>query len=162
LTIDFFCFIQIPKEGLANLFNKAGPLEFAKIIPQKDITLHYTYGFVRFKLKADAAKANEMFNGYKLGDQHLRTRISASRSNNNNGISTNSGISHDALTNKARPGPSQLVTNGDESWEDMIIEKGSSRPSSRTRAPAEPPRGRSVFHEGQIASSVASAAEETT
>ncbi len=128
------------------MFCKAGPLEFAKIIPPKDDTLMYAYGFVRFKTKADASHAIEMFKDYKLGDRYLNVRFSTGRAKDRNNNPASSAGAH---LNAALPPRSVLVD--DEDWEDA--EKGSIRSQSRANSAIQPARGRSICRDAMATSS---------
>jgi RNA recognition motif-containing protein len=126
------------------LFNKAGPLEHAKIVPAKD-GCTFTFGFVRYKTKANASHALEMFKDYKLGDRILKVRFSTGKSFNTDRSNNNSGAS--SSVSAARP--SRSVVIDDEDWQDA--EKSSSRSASRGNS-VQPPRGRSICRDAMATS----------
>ena len=89
------------------MFANAGPIDYARIIPLKDSSKTQTYGFVKYKSKADAAKAVEMFNNTWLGSRILMVRHATKKNTNlkSGTIKTNTEFS--------KPKPSST----DDDWE---------------------------------------------
>lgn len=97
-------------QGLSNLFSQAGPVEQAKVIPPKNQAHTVTYGFVRFKRKADAAAAIEMFNRYTLNNKTFSVRYS------NTKATMSTSTSRDTNSSVSQPNENRINENGDDEW----------------------------------------------
>jgi RNA recognition motif-containing protein len=108
--------------GLRNIFTRAGSIEDAKICMPKDSSHTSTFGFVRFKNRADAAKAVEMFTHYKIENNYLKVRFS---SNKNQHQRTDSNSSS-SIVDRSNPNRISIKINDfNEDWdeEDRAKEK---------------------------------------
>ena len=102
--------LDLNNQGLTNLFSQAGPVEQAKVIPPKNPAHTVTFGFVRFKRKADAAAAIEMFNQYTLNNKKFFVRFS------NTKATMSTSTSRDTNSSISQPTENRINENGDDEW----------------------------------------------
>ena len=102
--------LDLSNQGLSNLFSQAGPVEQAKVIPPKNSAHTVTFGFVRFKRKADAAAAIEMFNRYTMNNKTLSVRYS------NTKATMSTSTSRDTNSSISQSNENRINENGDDEW----------------------------------------------
>ncbi|RNA39735.1 28 kDa chloroplastic-like [Brachionus plicatilis] len=86
--------IDLDRIGLANLFNRAGPVKHARLIPPKNSSYTNTFGFVDFSSRTSAATALKMFNNFKIGTKYLNVSYAQPRNTHDNALSRNSVCSN--------------------------------------------------------------------
>jgi cold-inducible RNA-binding protein len=80
---------QTSSDDLQQLFAKAGTVETASVVEDRDTGRSRGFGFVEMSSKEEGQKAIEQFNGQDLGGRALNVNEAKPRENRNGGSGSN-------------------------------------------------------------------------
>lgn len=121
--------MALSKDGLYNIFIKAGTVKNFKLMPPKESHFATTYGFVTYTNKTEAATAVEMFDEYKIGGKYLTVKL-----NNNSNTRTTSSSSGFQAYSSPQKNRSQSTPSHSENITEKTVEK---KPQTVVTSPSE-------------------------